>query len=106
SYSSTVSIPSSNTSGKKSKLMKYSPYIYSYLIWVFFGSTVLHLTWSKMSYNEYKETMQLKIKKLEETIANLENDENSNNKLLFTKTITDSTNGDLFINYYCYCLFY
>jgi len=92
SYSSTALISSSNTPNKQSKLAKYSPYIYSYFIWVIFGSVLLHLTWSKMSYNEYKEKMQFKIIKLEETIANLENGENTNNNLLHTKSSTDSDN--------------
>ncbi|RIA86428.1 hypothetical protein C1645_829293 [Glomus cerebriforme] len=96
SYFSSTSLSSSNTSNKQSKLKKYYPYIYSYFIWVTFGSMLLHLTWSKMSYNEYKEKMQLKITKLEETIAKLENGENINNNLLPTKSRTDSDNGDFY----------
>jgi hypothetical protein len=93
-YSSTSFLSSSNTPNKESTLKKYSPYIYSYFIWVIFGSFLLHLSWSKMSYNEYKEKMQLKIAKLEETIAILENGEKTNNNLLHTKKNINSDNGN------------
>ncbi len=91
SYSSTASL----SSNKKSKLKKYSPYIYSYFSWAILGSMLLHLTWSKMNYNDYKEKMQLKITKLEETIAKLENGENIDDNLS-TKNSIDSDNSNVF----------
>ncbi|GES96109.1 hypothetical protein GLOIN_2v1761319 [Rhizophagus clarus] len=91
-YSSIASLSSSSTPNKESTLKKYSPYIYSYFIWVTFGSLLLHLKWSKMSYNEYKEKMQLKIAKLEETIAILENGENVDNNNLYMKKRINSDN--------------
>lgn len=58
---------------------------------------LLHLTWSKMSYNEYKEKMQLKVTKLEETIANLENDKTINN---LSSTKRNSDHGEFYYYYY------
>ncbi|CAB4382697.1 uncharacterized protein OCT59_014596 [Rhizophagus irregularis] len=88
-YSSDMYLSSSNTPNEESTLKKYSPYIYSYFIWVTFGSMLLHLKWSKMNHIEYKEKMQLKISKLEETIDILENGEKINNNLLRTKHTDD-----------------
>ncbi|CAG8583756.1 16921_t:CDS:2 [Funneliformis mosseae] len=44
-----------------------------------------------MKYNDYKENMQLKITKLEETIVQLESGENMDDDLT-TKSIADSDN--------------
>ncbi|RHZ86906.1 hypothetical protein Glove_42g51 [Diversispora epigaea] len=115
-----ATIAASSTGGEvrnfpKITMKKMYPHLSQYLLWTFFGSFTLHLLWSKMSYQEYQDVINMKITKLEDIIRRLkdvkymeieENEESVERDILaykkFCNPITEMSDDDYVIKNYAF----